>query len=662
MLRIILHVFFIGLLCIQLNAQNQISGPDVPHITTFPAVSNSHFQYISSDKLDIPTIKLEKLSTEIKSWIKSQAFVGGELLILKKGNVIFHESYGWSDIEKKIPLERNSIWCIKSMTKPYIATAIMILIEEGKISLDNKIIDFLPEFAGNKGTTIANLLAHTSGYSDSGLGDTSGYNNLKSWVNDLVKNKPEREFGNYAYSDSNYAILTYLIEHVTKTPADKFIYERIFSPLKLIETYTHFSPDSSWSNKANSRYRWADGHYIKNWTNLSEPEWSFFPGAWGVWSTATDYAKFLQTILQNGTFNNTKILKPNTVKEMISPHGFNGDVPVYGYGWTVRLDVNQNSLLRFGHGGIDGTAAYVFPEEELIILFMTHGRNGDHLDSFKDLLINSGLTKGMISPAMIPKNKFPKPLISLKENDFKKYIGKYLVKENRRNPIDLIASIYTEDNRLKIKINPIEHHAGMIRDLIYLGNNRFALGLFYNDKLEWVNPHLEIELPKIDSTVQKIKIFAGKNIVISGQKEDIEKINNLILSTRQLKYIDELIDASLQERNIKETKLLSTRLHEKKPSDVKFSEQWINFLGYRYLREKLFDEAIAVFEMNNEAYPDSPNSYDSLADAWSQLGNYDKAKSYYEKALNIARKLNDPMTDGIEKRLKSLKNQMLNKN
>ncbi|MBT8182351.1 MAG: serine hydrolase [Eudoraea sp.] len=661
MIRSTLNIYLIFFISCKFYAQNLNENSNVPYIPTFPISENSSFNYIDSEVVNIPALKLKNLSDELIHWAEDGAFVGGELLILKRGSIIFHEAYGWSDKEKQIPLERNSIWCIKSMTKPYIATAIMLLIEEGKISLDDKIIDFMPEFEGDKRTTIAHLLSHTSGYT--GLGDTNGYMDLQSWVNSLVKNKPEKKFGEYSYGDFNFEVLTYLIENVSQVKVEEFLSKRIFAPLKLNESYTHFDPNFSWSKKVNSRYRWVDGHYIKNWTNLSDQSWSFFPGAWGIWSTAVDYAKFLQTFLQDGEFNNTKLLEPSTVREMTSPHGFKDNVPIYGYGWYVKpYNEEPESVFRFGHGGVDGTISYVYPKEELVVLFMTHGRGGDHLDAFRDLLGTSGLVKGNPAVGMIPINESEKNIVNTKATDLSSYIGLFLVKQLRRKDEQLIASVYMENNGLKIKISPLKHSAGMIRDLIYLGGDRFAPGLINNGNPEWINPQMEVEFGFKESDIRTINISAGGNTIIKGYEENPRIIKRLISDTKQLKHIDELLDESLQMKGIEETKSLYRRLYKEKSSNVIFSESMVNFLGYRYLGEKLYSEALALFELNIEAYPNSPNCYDSLADAWKRLGNFEKAKTNYEKALKLAENLNDPMAKGIRERLKIINSQKLNKN
>ncbi len=213
-------------------------------------------------------------------------------------------------------MERNSLFSIKSMSKPFTATAILILEEDGKLSLDDPVSRYVPTFT-NDSTTIHHLLTHTSGYA--GLGDTEDFASLKEWVEDWATEVPTRPFGEYSYSDFNYAALGYIVEVVSGVPVETFIEEQILRPLGLDETYTAFSRDAPWADRRNSRYRWDEqaGAYEKYGPNKDDQWWQFYPAAWGLYSTAMDYAEFLAMWIDKGRFGGTRLLTEESVEEAL---------------------------------------------------------------------------------------------------------------------------------------------------------------------------------------------------------------------------------------------------------------------------------------------------------------------------------------------------------
>ena len=225
----------------------------VPRTYTLPGISNPAFPYAQTKDTVLTKKALEELGDDLISWVASGELVGAELLIIQDEKTIFHEAYGWSDLEKNRPVKRNSIWSIKSMSKPFTASAIMMLSEQGKLSVNDKLIDYIPEYAGDSSTTLAHLLSHSSGYDE--LRYTQGHEDLGSWVKHMATLSPTEELGTYQYSDFNYAALGYIVELVSEMPLEEYLQINFLSPLELNESYTNFSPDSSWASDVNSRYR-----------------------------------------------------------------------------------------------------------------------------------------------------------------------------------------------------------------------------------------------------------------------------------------------------------------------------------------------------------------------------------------------------------------------
>ena len=383
-------ILFIYIVVYQVTTAQIVNTNEfVPRTSTLPGISNPAFPYAQTKDTVLTKKALEELGDELASWVASGELVGGELLIIQDEKTIFHEAYGWSDLEKKRPVKRNSIWSIKSMSKPFTASAIMMLSEQGKLSVNDKLIDYIPEYAGDSSTTLAHLLSHSSGYDE--LRYTQGHEDLGSWVNHMATLSPTEELGTYQYSDFNYAALGYIVELVGEMPLEEYLQINFLNPLELNESYTNFSPDSSWASDVNSRYRLLENRYVKYWSNTDPQGWKFYPSAWGIWGTAMDYSKFMSMFLNQGSFNDRHVLNVSTVKEMLTPITFSGETPIYGLGWCVQPYEANSSTPRFMHGGVDGTWAIAYPEDNLIVIFMTHCRDSNVRSEFINRLGRLGL-------------------------------------------------------------------------------------------------------------------------------------------------------------------------------------------------------------------------------------------------------------------------------
>jgi CubicO group peptidase (beta-lactamase class C family) len=179
----------------------------VPRTRTFSGLVAPAFPYARPAEVGLSSEKLDWLGDEIVSWAASGELVGAELLIVKDGRAVFHESYGWSDRERRLPVERNSIWWIGGASKPFVATAILLLAEEGKLSLADPVSRYIPNFAGDARTTIRNLLTHTSGFSERAGVEEDDVASLDDWVAGWAAEGPKRPFVEFYNSDFSYQAL-----------------------------------------------------------------------------------------------------------------------------------------------------------------------------------------------------------------------------------------------------------------------------------------------------------------------------------------------------------------------------------------------------------------------------------------------------------------------
>ncbi|MEE8551350.1 MAG: serine hydrolase [Gemmatimonadota bacterium] len=486
---------------------------EVPRTRTFPGVESPSFPYAQPEEVGLSSAKLDRLADEIAQWVAGGEIVGAELLIVKDRRVVLHESFGWSDREERRPMERNSLFSIKSMSKPFTAAAILMLVEDGKLSLDDPVSRYVPTFT-NDSTTIHHLLTHTSGYA--GLGDTEDFASLKEWVEDWATEVPTRPFGEYSYSDFNYAALGYVVEAVSGVPVETFIEEQILRPLGLDETYTEFSRDAPWADRMNSRYRWDEeaGTYEKYWSNKDDQSWQFYPAAWGLYSTAMDYAEFLAMWMDKGRYGGTRLLTEESVEEALWPHAqrpYSG----YGYGWGVRKAPREEEMPPvFGHGGYDGTRAWAFPAVDAMVIFLTHSRGRAHRDALMNRL---GMLEIFDHPGPYTRNLVWAGDQDVAEVDLSPieqagYVGTY------REPGGDVVRVWQEGGRLHYRLGEPGERADRWLHLVPLGEHRFARGRYRGDQLETIDPLGRVQFVAEDGEATGLEILVEDQVQFSARR------------------------------------------------------------------------------------------------------------------------------------------------
>jgi len=337
---------------------------------------------------DTETAKYQSVEDKVKSLIQSGELIGAEILIIENNKEKLHESFGWADKESKKKLENGSIWTIMSMTKPFTATAVLMLMDEGKLSLDDSITKYIPSFKGNQQISIRNLLEQSSG--DDGDYGNGGYNvtqfeSLEDWVQDWAQQKSTGEFGKFDYSNFNYGTLAYIVQKVSGVSLDTFFVERIIKPLELENTYVKFDSKSNWAKNVPSRYEWnkASREFEKFWSNNEQPSWRFLSGSLGLWMSAKDYAIFMQMWLNKGKHGNHEILKESTVEEALKLHvnAYGEKHFGHGYGWFV-----EDNPLVFRYGGSAGGLGKAIVSKNSIAIYMNHCGNTKHKTEFENVL------------------------------------------------------------------------------------------------------------------------------------------------------------------------------------------------------------------------------------------------------------------------------------
>lgn len=318
---------------------------------------------------------LETFMNDAAWWGQQGRIVGAELLVIKNRRIVWHEAVGWSDRERRVPLERNSIYRLRSMTKPFTGAAILMLAEEGRLDLDDPVARYLPSFDNERSgeITIRQMITHGAGFEQTQF--PAGYwsqPDLRKAVDLIGEAGPPNPPGEgFSYSDHNSATLGGIVAELTGAPAEEFIRERILEPLGLHDTYAHFAPDSSWAPRMNSTYGTrTDGPLERYWDNTMEQQTPWFRASGGLYSTTLDYARWLAVWMDLGRYEGGRLLEEATVREALAE----GYSPGYGMHWERFSATDSTGLPRFGHSGSDGTYAAAFPEQDAMVLYFTQSR------------------------------------------------------------------------------------------------------------------------------------------------------------------------------------------------------------------------------------------------------------------------------------------------
>jgi CubicO group peptidase (beta-lactamase class C family) len=294
---------------------------------------------------------------------------GVSALVAKDGNVIYRKAFGKADLELDVDMTSKNVFEVGSITKQFTSVAILMLLEEGKLSLDDEITKFIPTYPTNgKKITIHHLLTHTSGIksytSMQRFGEVMTIDETPLKFIDFFKNEP-MDFDpgeKYLYNNSGYFILGYIVEKVSGTSYPKFIQERIFDAIDMKSSY-YGSHKKLIKNRASGYQKGAEfsnAQYI----SLTLPY-----AAGSIMSNVDDMLKW-QTAITNNVF-----LKKATIDKAFTNYTLiNGDEINYGYGWSIN-EINDVSTIEHG-GAIPGylsMGVFVPSKNIYVILFSNCG-------------------------------------------------------------------------------------------------------------------------------------------------------------------------------------------------------------------------------------------------------------------------------------------------
>ncbi len=341
------------------------------------------------------------VSAAMQECIAKKEVSGVVTLVATRDKVLHLEASGLADIAAQTSMRSDSICWIASMTKPITATAVMMLREEGKLSVDDPVAKYLPELGDLKTPegksaklTLRHLLTHTSGMREATAEQYQTARSLADVIPFYAGKPLKFEPGSrWQYCQSGINSLGRIIEIVSGQSFPEFLQQRLFDPLGMKDTTFYLSPKQL--PRLAKTYRHTEA-------GLQEEPISFLNGHpptdhdrypapnGGLFSTAPDYSTFCRMILNQGTLNGKRYLKPESVKLMTSIQ--TGDLQTgftdgngWGLGWcVVRQPQGLTAMLSAGtcgHGGAYGTQAWIDPVKRVIYILMVQRSNFPNADA-----------------------------------------------------------------------------------------------------------------------------------------------------------------------------------------------------------------------------------------------------------------------------------------
>jgi len=373
-----------------------------------PTTGMPEFTYASPESQSLSNETLAKLAETVRGYLDEEMIVGAEFVVIKNRNIVLHEVVGWKDRENKVPMEKNSLFNIRSMTKPVTGAAVQILINEGRLHLDTKAAEYIPGFDNeySQNITVEQLLSHMSGLPLSIIASADEYETLFSLANATGVIGPEFEPGSkFWYSDAGTEVLGAMVEAETGYSLDAFVTERILEPLEMNDAFYYHSAtlNDSRRERIPVLYVGGVGEWVRAWSP-DEPLYPFAFGSQGLYCTPVDYARFIAMWMDDGLVGSSQLLSPEAMSRTLTPvtkmSSLGSDMPYPTGFYELEAYYGQMAILFsdsatgepevIGHSGSDGTYAWAWPEQDLMILYFTQSRgstSGIKLESMIDELL-----------------------------------------------------------------------------------------------------------------------------------------------------------------------------------------------------------------------------------------------------------------------------------
>jgi len=325
---------------------------------------------------------LAGIDDAVRAAIERKELPGAVVLILHRDAVVYRKAFGQRAVAPDaMPIDLTTVFDLASLTKPIAtATSILLLIQDGKLDVKDRLAQHLPAFRRKEteDITLEHLLLHTSGFiADNPLAD---YENgvEKAWANLFALNPLAPPGTRFTYSDVNYLLLGKIVEVVGGQPLDQFAKARIFDPLGMKETC--FRPQGVLKQRAaptqQREGRWMQGE-------VHDPRAYLLGGSAGhagLFSTADDLAIYARMLLRRGRHPGKTLLDEKTVTLMTTPREVPGKTApglrTYGFDMATSFSANRGEVFpkgkSFGHTGFTGTSIWIDPGSQTAVIFLSN--------------------------------------------------------------------------------------------------------------------------------------------------------------------------------------------------------------------------------------------------------------------------------------------------
>lgn len=547
---------------------------------------------------------------------------GISIAVIKDFKIQWVKHYGVMDRDTQEPVTNNTMFGVGSCAKTVSAMVILKKVEEGKLILDGSVNDQLVswkipenEFTDKTQVTVRHLLSHSGGLNMSH--GSAGYtaDGMPTLIQVLNGEKPamteavrvENEPGTvYRYSNHGYGILQQLLIDIENKPFPEIVIETVFNPIGMAQST--FAPPlpQKWLPFVASGHM-GDGPPIPVASNRL---YIARMAAGGLWTTAADLAKFiieLQLSLHN---RSNKVLSADMVQEMFTP------VVSEKYGLGIGIsEMDDEIYLRFFGDTPGFLAGFVWHKTEGYgAVIVSNSNSGLELEReiFRSIA-NAYVWKGYLPQQYETVEVEPELL--------EKYTGRYLIGS------DNVLTVSLEDNVMYMKTS----ETGKVK-LFPVAGDKFVLKE-REGQLVFIQDSSGAVVKAVHQFAYQFDQFASQKFTSKRLPDDYKIPLELLI-----------------EGKIKDAKEGYQKIKASDPDDPHVSENRINMLGYSFIYQDKLQQAIAIFKINVELYPDSWNVYDSLGEAYMLNGDTESAIKNYEKSLEL-----NPSSAGAIEQLKKLK-------
>jgi len=414
-------------------------------LLTLPLAAASSVPTAKPEDVGVSSERLQRVSQMIQRRIAAGEMTGAVTIVARKGKIVHLEAQGVMDLDSKKPMTKDTMFRVASMTKPVTGVAIMMMIEEGKVRLNDPVSRYIPEFKnlkvaiaqpapagrgaatapapaapGGRGAapnyyivpadreiTVKDLLTHVSGLASGAMSNNSiqapaiarkPTDKLADYIPRLGGSALEFQPGSrWAYSaQAGFDTLGRIVEIASGMPLDQFFRQRIFDPLGM-KDISFWPSEQQWPRVASVYTRGANG-LQKNQNPNGMSSQVYFMGSGGLISTAEDYIPYGVMLANGGQLNGKRLLSPKTIEMMRAVHVSDtlpGRQPGEGYGLSVRVvndHAKRGTLLSdgsFGWSGAYGTHFFVDPKEQVVAVLMVQTSNQEVSLDFENMVMQS---------------------------------------------------------------------------------------------------------------------------------------------------------------------------------------------------------------------------------------------------------------------------------